>query len=176
MKCVLWCVLLYVVLFILLVRTWNVKKIRGINNIKDLEMMLIYETHPSLIYFPGETDKSHGKIKSWRSISRPSFEAGALPEQFRNIINCANSIHTNQLVKQDLSRRRILMETFSGLGSTQSCQMYCMCDSAPSHRIWTRLSRQSTQLICVHTTCFNSLKSLYFPYRMYCTSLVQYSQ
>jgi len=102
------------------------------NNIKGLEIMLKYEIHPSLKnrYFPGEAEKSHGKTKSWLSVTRPSFEEGALPKQARNITNCANSIHANQLVKQDWSRRRTLMEAFSELGSTQSCQMFCICDSA----------------------------------------------
>ena len=37
--CVLWCVLLYSNLLILLVKAWDLKKIRGLNNIEDLEMM-----------------------------------------------------------------------------------------------------------------------------------------
>jgi hypothetical protein len=66
MKCVLLSVLLYFTLIIMLVKTWNLKKIRDINNVKDFETTLIYETHASLRqrYFLGETEKSHYKIQS----------------------------------------------------------------------------------------------------------------
>lgn len=131
-------------MFILLVKTWNFKKIRGMNNIKDLEMILDYEIHPRLRhrYFPGETDKSLQDTVVTVSITA-EFRSRSLPKNKSETLQTAptRSIF-NQLVKQDWSRRRTCMEwTHSQSLAAHRVARCIMCVTQHISLHWNRLKQ-----------------------------------